>query len=154
MCRPPIVYNPKTKANTTPRWNDVSQIPIHQYLYQGSTYVIRGDTHKSQTFAHIVGESVSDSFKALNDIAPPYICDLVKVYLPKKDLRSQNEYRLDPPKTRLKTYGDRGFEAAAAKEWNKLPLDIKFAPSLTSFKSKLKTYLFRIHFNLNCDNET
>ena len=27
------VYKPKTKANTKPRWNDVSQIPIHQYLY-------------------------------------------------------------------------------------------------------------------------
>jgi hypothetical protein len=94
------------------------------------------------------------TFKALNELAPSYICDLVKVYIPKKELRSQHEYRLDPPKTRLKTYGDRGFGAASAKEWNRLPLDIKFAPSLASFKSKLKTYLFRIHFNLNCDNET
>jgi hypothetical protein len=57
-------------------------------------------------------------------------------------------------KNKAKTYGDRGFEAAAAKEWNKLPLDIKLAPSIASFKSKLKTNSFRIHFNLNCDNET
>ena len=92
------------------------------------------------------------TFKALNDLAPSYLCDLVKVYAPKKELRSQHEYRLDPPKTKLKTYGDRGFEAASAKEWNLLPLDIKLAPSLASFKTHLKTFLFKLHFKIDCDN--
>ena len=89
------------------------------------------------------------TYKALNDLAPSYICDLVKVYVPKKDLRSQHEYRLDPPKTKLKTYGDSGFEAASAKEWTILPLDIKLAPSLDSFKTNLKTHLFRLHYKID-----
>ena len=74
------------------------------------------------------------------------------MYIPKKNLRSQHEYRLNPPKTKLKTYGDRGFEAASAKEWNILPLNIKLAPSLTTFKSHLKTHLFRQHYEMDCDN--
>ena len=94
------------------------------------------------------------TFKALNDLAPSYLCDLVKVYVPKKELRSQHEYRLDPPKTRLKTYGDRGFEAASAKEWNLLPLDIKLVQSLATFKTQLKTHLFKSHFKLYCDDDT
>ena len=65
-----------------------------------------------------------------------------------------NEYRLDPPKTRLKTYGDRSFQAASAKEWNLLPLDVKLAPSVASFKTQLKTHLFNIHFKADCDNQT
>ena len=92
------------------------------------------------------------TFKALNDLAPLYIAELVNVYIPKKNLRSQHEYRLNPPVTKLKTYGDRGFEAAAAKEWNILPLHIKLASSLTIFKSSLKTHLFRQHYGIDCDN--
>ena len=92
------------------------------------------------------------TYKALNDLAPPYIAELVNMYIPKKNLRSQHEYRLNPPKTKLKTYGDRGFEAASAKEWNILPLNIKLAPSLTTFKSHLKTHLFRQHYEMDCDN--
>ena len=92
------------------------------------------------------------TFKALNDLAPSYLCDLVNVYAPKKDLRSQHDFRLDPPKTRLKTYGDRGFGAASAKEWNLLPLHIKLAPTVASFKTNLKTFIFRQHFKIDCDN--
>ena len=46
----------------------------------------------------------------------------------------------------------RGFAAASAKEWNLLPLDIKYAPSVASFKANLKTLLFRQHFKIDCDN--
>ena len=92
------------------------------------------------------------TFKSLHDLVPSYICDLVKMYAPKKELRSQHQHRLDPPKTRLKTYGDRSFQSAAAKEWNLLPLYIKLAPSLATFKSNLKTHLFKQHFKTDCDN--
>jgi hypothetical protein len=93
------------------------------------------------------------TFKAPNDFAPSYIYVIWwKVYVPKKELRSQHEYRLDPPKTKLKTYGDRGCEAASAKECNRLPLDIKLAPPLATFKTALKTHLFILHDKIDCDN--
>ena len=42
------------------------------------------------------------------------------------------------PVPRLKTYGEKCFQFAGPKEWNKLPLLIK---------SRLKTYLFNCAFN-------
>ena len=45
------------------------------------------------------------------------------------------------PKTRLKSYSNRGFCHAAPTLWNKLPLEIKSALTLKLFKSKLKTHM-------------
>ena len=83
------------------------------------------------------------TFKALNALAPEYLAELVTLYCPRKNLRSADLQQLDVPKTRLKTFGDRSFQAAAAKEWNKLPLDIKQSSSLLSFKTKIKTHLYK-----------
>ena len=44
------------------------------------------------------------------------------------------------PSVRLKSYGDRAFSVAAPKHWNDIPL-------VDVFKSRLKTYLFRLAFN-------
>jgi hypothetical protein len=87
------------------------------------------------------------TFKALNGLAPEYIRDMIEPYNPTRSLRSENMKRLCQPATRLKTYGDRSFSCAAPHLWNKLPLEIRQSPSVETFKSKLKTYLFRKHFN-------
>ena len=39
------------------------------------------------------------------------------------------------------TLGDRSFSSSSV--WNSIPNDVRCAPSLSSFKSRLKTYLFR-----------
>ena len=39
------------------------------------------------------------------------------------------------------TLGDRSFSFASSSVWNSIPNDIRCAPSLSSFKSRLKTYL-------------
>ena len=41
------------------------------------------------------------------------------------------------------TLGDRAFMFAATKLWNNLPRDIRESSSINSFKSKLKTFLFK-----------
>ena len=41
----------------------------------------------------------------------------------------------DPPKIRLKTYGDRSFSSAGVREWNKLPQDILLAESVPAVKN-------------------
>ena len=41
------------------------------------------------------------------------------------------------------TLGDRSFSFASSSVWNSIPNDVRCAPSLSSFKSRLKTYLFR-----------
>lgn len=85
-------------------------------------------------------------FKALNQQAPIYITNMLKVYHPARKLRSQNSLMLVIPQTKSVTYGQRHFYRAAPFLWNSLPSDIREAQTLSSFKSKLKTYFFRIHF--------
>ena len=41
------------------------------------------------------------------------------------------------------TIGDRSFSFASSSVWNSIPNYVRCAPSLSSFKSRLKTYLFR-----------
>ena len=41
------------------------------------------------------------------------------------------------------TLGDRSFSFASSSVWNSIPNDVRCAPSLSSFKSRLKTCLFR-----------
>ena len=40
------------------------------------------------------------------------------------------------------TFGDRSFSFASSSVWNTIPSDVRCAPSLSSFMSRLKTYLF------------
>ena len=41
------------------------------------------------------------------------------------------------------TLGDRSFYWASSSVWNSIPNDVRCAPSLSSSKSRLRTYLFR-----------
>ena len=83
------------------------------------------------------------AYRAYSGMAPGYLCDLVCPKEPTRwSLRSDDKLELQNPVTRLKTYGNRCFEFAAAKEWNALPLRIKQSETLESLKSELKTFLF------------
>ena len=57
-------------------------------------------------------------------------------------LRSSGQTLLKVQRTYHKTFGDRTFPHSGPSLWNDLPLDIRSSPTVTVFKSKLKTYLF------------
>jgi len=57
--------------------------------------------------------------------------------------RSASTEQLDVPTCGRSTIGGRAFPVAGAKVWNGLPSDITSASSLSVFKNRLKTYLFR-----------
>ena len=86
------------------------------------------------------------TFKCLHNQGPSYLRELLKFRNPSRTLRSskqsllQNSYR---PNTLY--YGERAFAFAAPKLWNSIPEHIKAASSLSTFKTALKTYLFRRH---------
>ena len=82
------------------------------------------------------------TFKALHGAVPGYITDLIKPYTPGRLLRSSNQFLLSTSKFNLKTYGGRSFTIAALSVWNALPFKLRSCNSLSSFKSKLKTWLF------------
>ena len=51
---------------------------------------------------------------------------------------------LNRPAHSKATLGDRSFYFASSSVWNSIQNDVRCAPSLSSFKSRLKTYLFRL----------
>ncbi len=87
------------------------------------------------------------TYKVLHGMAPEFISDLVQVYAPTRVLRSSSESRLKVPRSSTKFYGDRAYSCAAANLWNNIPNNIRQAPTLSMFKSHLKTHLFKQHFN-------
>jgi hypothetical protein len=81
------------------------------------------------------------TYKCLNELAPTYLTELVSVNTPTRTLRSSSQLLLQVPRTRLVTAGDRTFAKAAPTLWNSLPDDLQRAPTVLSFKRKLKTVL-------------
>jgi hypothetical protein len=86
------------------------------------------------------------TFKAIRDLAPEYLKDLVEVYHPSRVLRSASKNYLCEKRSNLKKAGDRAFSVCAPKAWNKLPEDIMSINDLDEFKKALKTFYFRQAF--------
>jgi hypothetical protein len=90
-------------------------------------------------------------YRCLHDLAPIYLSrDICRTSSLASRLRLQlsSSSSLEIPRCRLSTVGDRAFTVAAAKVWNSLPEDVSAAPSLTLFRKRLKTVLFRRSFNV------
>ena len=86
------------------------------------------------------------TFKALNNLAPSYLSDLLPLHAPTRCLRSAGANTLKTIRTKRRTWGDRAFSAAAPSLWNDLPLPIRLAPNIELFKHSLKTHLFNLAF--------
>jgi hypothetical protein len=87
---------------------------------------------------------LTHTYKALNGKSPEYMEEMLCVYKPRRNLRSQNKaLTLVIPKSKTVTYGDRRFEYAAPKLWNDLPSGVRDSSSLCSFKRALKTHYFK-----------
>ena len=83
------------------------------------------------------------TFKAVRGLAPKYISDLIKPYVPTRSLRSSSKHLLEEPCYKLETYGARSFRCAAPRLWNGLSQTLRDARSLPAFKRMLKTILFK-----------
>jgi len=87
-------------------------------------------------------------FKALHDLAPEYIKDMLSLRQSQRHLRSSQKMLLTVPRSRLRRSGDRAFSVAAPALWNVLPLSLKSSSSTDIFKKDLKTYLFHQAFGI------
>lgn len=79
------------------------------------------------------------TYRALHDLAPSYISDLLIHYNPSRNLTSSGSGLRSIPASRVKTRGDR-----ASRLWNDLPEDI--SESVSSFKSRLETHFYQNAF--------
>jgi hypothetical protein len=82
------------------------------------------------------------TFKALNNQAPGYIAELIHLHQPGRNLRSCDKLLLHKPVARSVSYGERAFSIAAPTLWNTLPLQVRQSPSISTFKTRLKSHLF------------
>jgi len=83
-----------------------------------------------------------------SSVAPSYLSQLVRVAdLPgRRSLRSARTNRLLVPSITLSTVGGRAFPVAGPTIWNSLPDNVISAPSLSTFRQRLKTFLFPASF--------
>ena len=122
--------------------NTAARILTRTPKFEHISQIIR-DLHWLPVEQRITFKILLLTYKCLNNLAPQYLSELLHKYHPPRALRSADNLNLTVPATRLKTYGDRSFSKCAPTLWNPLPLNIKSACSLDSFKSQLKSHLFK-----------
>ena len=82
-------------------------------------------------------------------LSPP-LSELLHVYTPSRTLRSSSDTRmLEIQQYKRKTHGFRTFSCFGPHIWNSLPQDLRHCATLSSFKAKLKTFLFSQYFHPN-----
>ena len=64
-------------------------------------------------FRNIIFKILFFTFKALNNLCPSYISDLLETYKPTMSLRSSSRNLLVIPRSKLRSYGDRAFSVSA-----------------------------------------
>jgi len=89
------------------------------------------------------------AFRFFDNSLPAYLSCSLSLREPTRTLRSSSETRLLVTRTTsLKSTEVRAFSSSAPKVWNSLPSDIRTLQTLSLFRSRQKTYLFKLAFNL------
>ena len=117
--------------------------PVSHWL-QDSHHNLQQDTQDWHPLCFML------TFRALHGTARPYLTSqFTRVAdMPNRwRLWSSSSNQLDVPSFRLSTVGSHAFPIAGGKIWNSLPDDVTSAPSLPTFRRRLKTYLFRCSYN-------
>ena len=83
------------------------------------------------------------TYKALREEQPVYLRSLIATSLPSGSLRSSRGITLSVPRIKTNT-GARAFSSCAPSLWNNLPLSVRSANLVATFRRRLKTYLFRL----------
>ena len=105
------------------------------------------DLHWLPVKQRIIFKILTLTFKCIYHLAPSYLSDLISVYSPSRTLRSSSQFLLNSKKVKTSNFGTRSFSYAAPYLWNSLPSNIRHTANFNSFKSKLKTHLFRTTYS-------
>jgi Reverse transcriptase (RNA-dependent DNA polymerase) len=125
-----LVLNLKTSDHITPALIELHWLPVKQRIIYKICLLV---------------------YKSLSDLAPSYLRELLiplSAIPSRSSLRSSSSSDLSVPATRLR-FGDRAFAVSGARQWNRLPGDLRTIPDVTNFKKQLKTYLFREAYDLS-----
>ena len=89
---------------------------------------------------------ICSSYHCHSSTAPSYVADMLHPrpsHTCNAPSSSYNMPLFHRPAHSRATLGDRLFYLASSSVWNSIPNDVRCAPSLSSSKSRLKTYMFR-----------
>ena len=93
-------------------------------------------------------------FSAISGSGPAYLSELLHVYTLSRTLRSSSDTRmLEIQQYKRQTRGFRTFTCFGPHIWNSLPQDLRHCSTLSSFKAKLKTFLFFQYFHPNISTQ-
>ena len=84
--------------------------------------------------------------RCFNCSAPLYLSSRLRIYLPKRSLRSSAERALMVPTFRTITHGDRAFSRSCALVWNSLPTTVTSSSSFSVFRARLMSHLLSLSY--------
>ena len=103
--------------------------------------------HKICNYLHIITNCEPFVLFPTAYLHQMYIITIMHEYTPHRSLRSSSDKLLCVPRVNLKSRaGARSFQYQAPCVWNSVPIQTRLSLPLTSFKSSLKTHLFRNAF--------
>ena len=122
-------------------------VKLHVFLFPAPSYLC--DCLQLYTPFHSL-RFASDLCDCLQFYTPSHtlrfasdLCDCFQLYTPSRTLRSASDtLSLQTPRTRLSTVGSRASSVFGPSTWNDIPLPLLRKPSLDSFNSNPKTFLF------------
>ena len=138
-CSARLIFKLPKSAHITSFLNDLHWLPISGRIQYKIALIC----------FHIVSGTAAPYLSELlhlyspSGTAPPYLSEMLHLYSPSRSLRSAADTRIfRVPGMGRRTLGARSFQDFGPVLWNSLPLSVRHSSSLSSFKSKLKTYLF------------
>ena len=133
------------KAQNIQNW--AAKIVLRRGKWESSTQALF-DLHWLPIVYRIQFKILTLVFKCIHGQAPDYLRCLIKLKDRSRLTRaSTDDLLLYVPFTRRKTFADHSFSVSGPKLWNILPYSIRSADSISSFRSKVKMFLFCKAFN-------
>ena len=122
-----IIYRKNRRTRTTPLLKDLHWLPI-SYRIKFKIMLM--------------------TYKCLNGLAPDYLSGIISWFVPSRALRSNARLTktLVTRTCKKRKHGGRSFKVVAPQLWNSIPLSIRSANTVTTFKTLLKTYYFNQHY--------
>lgn len=124
--------------------NAAARLVCNRRKYDHVTPLLRDVLHWLPVPSRIEFKLCLLVFKSLHGAAPEYLRDCcIETHSSAAGLRLRSSERSDLRVRRMRTcFGDRAFSVAGPRCWNSLPLAIRSAGSVDSFKARLKSHLF------------
>ena len=104
--------------------NAEARLVVLSNRYDHITLILR-ELHWLHIKQRIIFKIILLIFKSTHGLAPVYLEELLKPYVPKRQLRASTKNFLSIEPYKLRTYGFRAFSISAPILWNSLPEEIR-----------------------------